>query len=634
MASAPVLDPVTAYATDVVHGRMVAGRLVVLACQRHLLDLVDGSARGLVWKPEEAQRVIDFFAEVLTLPENVDATDAAEDASSETVAELGQPFLLTPFQQFIAGSLFGWYSSTGHRRFRTGYVETGKGSGKTPFGAGLMVYLLVADGERGAQVFSAAPTLKQAQDFGFRDAERMVQASPALRELVDQKVNNLAVLETGSFFRPISSEKRGLDGKRVHGALVDELHEHISSIVVDKVRAGTKGRRNALILEITNSGYDRESVCWHHHEFSREVLEGTIQNDSWFAYVCQLDPCALHHAAGKRAPVDGCPDCDNWQVEGPHWLKANPNLGYSLPWQYLREQVADAIGMPSKRNLTIRLNFCGWTDQVTVWIPIEKWVACKGSATSASLVGRSCYVGIDVSSKIDLTSVELLFPQEEVAPAIVVDLGPDWQGESPGARPEARRTFNLNRHYDLVSHFWMPNETMAAREAEDGVPYRQWAAEPGQLHVTTGTMVDQDEILDTIIREFAVKYRILGFGIDISNAAAMVTRLQTHFGPEKVIDIPQGFRHLSEASKIVEALIMAGRLHHDGNKVMRWCVANVGTEENKWGDIRPVKLHQRKRIDGMVALVIGVRVSTLVPDRPVSIYATRGALVVGREEPK
>lgn len=603
MAKNAPLDPVTAYAVDVTKGAVVAGRMVRLACERHLRDLEQGHARGLVWRPDEAQRVIEFFAEVLCLPEETTLDrDAPVDAS---------PFVLRPFQAFIVGSLMGWYTSAGNRRFRTAYIETAKGSGKTPLGAGLMLYLLVADGERGAQVFAAAVGKDQAK-LAFTDAERMVQASPSLRNLIDQKVNNLAVLETGSFFRPISSEKRGLDGKRVHGALVDELHEHPTSIVVDKMRAGTKGRQSALIFEITNSGYDRESVCWHHHEYSREVLEATVENDSWFAYVCQLDPCAAHQAAGKRAPVDGCPDCDDWKTEGPHWLKANPNLGVSLPWQYLREQVAEAIGMPSKRNIVRRLNFCEWTDQVTVWIATEKWAACK-AAPPKPLIGRTCYLGIDVSSKIDLTAVDLLFSRDEELPELTVDIGPDWQGEQPHERPEASRTFNLNRSYDVLTYFWMPRQTLAAREAEDRVPYTQWERE-SHLRVTTGTMVDQDEILDTIIREFAVKYRILGIGIDISNAAAMVTRLVTHFGPEKVIDIPQGFRSMSEPSKIFEALVMAGRLHHADNKVMNWCVSNVGKEESKWGDIRPVKINQRKRIDGVVALVDAIRVSTLIPE--------------------
>jgi phage terminase large subunit-like protein len=393
--TAKALDPVTSYATEVVAGRIVAGRLVRLACQRHLSDLKAAKTKGLVWKADEATRVIEFFPAILRLPENTSAEQAEDGASDQPE----RPFVLSPFQEFIAGSLFGWYMASGYRRFRIGYVETAKGSGKTPFGAGLMLYLLVADGERGAQVYAAAVTKDQAK-LAFTDAERMVESSPALTELIEAKVNNLAVLETGSFFRPISSEKRGLDGKRVHGALIDELHEHREAIVYLKMRAGTKGRRNALILEITNSGFDTETVCWDHHDYSRQVLEGSVTNEAWFAYVCHLDACEACYAAGKLQPADDCPNCDDWKTEGPHWLKANPNLGISLPWEYLRDQVREAIGLPSQRNMVRRLNFCQWTQQATVWIPLEKWAACErrfdldevstaGSALSASICPKS-----------------------------------------------------------------------------------------------------------------------------------------------------------------------------------------------------------------------------------------------------
>ncbi len=374
---AKALDPVTRYATDVQAGRVVASRLVRLACDRHLRDLEMADAKGLAWRPEAAQDVIEFFATCLCLPENTETSQDDETANDP------KPFILSPFQQFIAGSLFGWYTAAGFRRFRIAYVETSKGSGKTPFGAGLMLYLMIADGERGAQVYAAAPTLKQAQD-AFRDAERMVDASPHLRAVVDRKVNNLAVLETGSFFRPISSEKRGLDGKRVHGALVDELHEHAGDTVTVKIRAGTKGRRNALILEITNSGFDVSTVCYAHHDYSRQILEGEVANEAWFAFVCHLDACDRCRAAGKMQPSDDCPDCDDWKTEGPHWLKANPNLGVSLPWQYLREQVREAIDLPSQRNMVRRLNFCQWTQQQTAGIPMEAWAACAAPISRAS----------------------------------------------------------------------------------------------------------------------------------------------------------------------------------------------------------------------------------------------------------
>ncbi|HVL67191.1 MAG TPA: terminase TerL endonuclease subunit [Vicinamibacterales bacterium] len=626
----------TRYATDVVAGTIVAGRLVRLACQRHLDDLRDAATKGLEWRPGEAQRVIDFFPAILRLPEQVDVggdDEVIDDDDDDGDGDDGEgddepePFVLSPFQQFIAGSLFGWYKRNGRRRFRFAYVETGKGSGKTPFGVGLMLYRCVADGERRAQIYFAATKLDQAK-IPFADAVAMVDASPSLRKRFIATVNNLAMPSTGSFIRAISSEKKGLDGKRVSSALLEELHEHPTADVVQKVRKGIKGRPNALILEITNAGFDRNSICWDHHELSRQVLEGTVVNDRWFAFVAQLDACDRCHAEGKLQPQDGCPTCDDWRVEGPHWLKPNPNLGVSLPWSQLREEVNIAIAVPSEQNMTKRLNFGIWTDQVTVWLPVNQWAECKGTATAASLLGRECYVGIDVSSKIDLTAVSLLFPKPiEDAGDLAVDLGPDWKGEQPHDRPDERRTLNLNCAFDIVTEFWLPKQTLIERVKDDKVPYDQWERE-GWLRVTTGNIVDQDEILDFLVKDIAKKYRVLGFGYDPKDATQLALRLQQHFGPDRVTEVPQGFRQLSEPSKVFEALVRSGRANHDGNKVLAWNVANVGKEENKWGDIRPVKLHQRKRIDGVVAAIIGLRIWMLNPPPKQSVYATRGAHVI------
>jgi phage terminase large subunit-like protein len=377
------LDPVTRYATDVVSGAIVAARLVRLACQRHLNDLRDAGAKGLLWKPAEAQEAIEFFPEVLCLPEETDADEDVE-AADDVRPEQGTPFVLTPFQQFIIGSLFGWFAvrvskKTGARReqqrFRIAYFEGAKGCGKTPMGAGILLLMLVRHGVRGAQLFCAAVTKEQAK-IAFTDCVKMVAASPPLQSLITALGNNLSVKTTGSFIRPISAEKRGLDGKRVQGAVVDELHEHPSNIVTVKLRAGIKGRPNALIFIPTNSGFDRETVCWEYHDYSRQILEGTLVNEAWFAFVCHLDACERCRAAGKLQPADDCPDCDDWKTEGPHWLKANPNLGVSLPWEYLREQVREAVAMPSQRNMVRRLNFCQWTQQATVWITTEAWAAC------------------------------------------------------------------------------------------------------------------------------------------------------------------------------------------------------------------------------------------------------------------
>jgi phage terminase large subunit-like protein len=613
----PTLDPVTQYATDVVAGAVIAGRLVQLACQRHLNDLKDAKVKGFVWKPDEAQRVIDFFPAILRLPETVDAGDELLDDDVDE-PDAPAPFVLSPFQQFIAGSLFGWYTVKGRRRYRIGYIETAKGSGKTPFGVGLMLYRCVADGERGAQVFFAATQLDQAK-IPFADAEKMVASSPSLKKRFDPTVNNLAMPSTGSFIRAISSEKKGLDGKRVSACLLEEVHEHPTGLVVQKMRAGIKGRRNALILELTNSGFDRNSICWHHHEYSRQVLEGTVANEAWFAFVAQLDPCDACRAAGKLQPSDTCPHCDDWRIEGPHWLKANPNLGVSLAWEYLRERVREAIAMPSEQNIVKRLNFCIWTDQVTVWIPVDRWNLCRSielalvnmRARLDALRGRECYVGCDLSEKIDLTSVQLAFPRPLDGPAMA-------EGSAAA----------ITQGVDVLSFFWMPEETLQERAREDNIPYPDWR-DQGFLTSWPGRLINHDAIVDFIIAEVATRFRVRHIGIDQAGASAFVTRLQRHFGEELVTEVPQGFRMLSGPSKTLEALVVSQNLRHDGNPVMTMCIGNMGKEENHWREIRPVKLTQRKRIDGGVALIDALCTMERAADDGVSVYETRGIVAVG-----
>lgn len=552
MTTAKALDPTTQYAIDVAEGRLVAGDMVVRACRRHLDDLAHQAERGLAWREDEAQAAFEFFELVLCLPEETasDEAPAADAPEDPDPIERGTPFILRPWQKFIVGSLFGWYTTAGPRRFRTAYVETGKGSGKTPLAAGIALYLLVADGERGAQVYAAATKIDQAK-LSFTDAERMVQASPDLRALVDQKVNNLAVLETGSFFRPISSEKRGLDGKRVHGAVIDELHEHPTAIVVDKIRAGTKGRRNALIFEITNSGYDRHSVCWNHHEYSRQVLEGVTPNDSWFAYVCQLDPG------------------DDWKVEGPHWLKANPNLGVSLPWQYLRDQVREAVGMPSKQNIVRRLNFCEWTEQAERWLDLPLWDAGAVPVDVDALRGRACYLGLDLSSVRDLSALALVFPDEDGAAV------------------------------DVEMKFWVPEDELHKRVQRDHVPYDVWLRD-GHLEATPGNVIDYDHIRAAVLAAVET-YDVRELGYDPWNATQLITQLTAD--GVACFPVRQGFGSMSAPTKLLEKLVLGQQLRHGGQPVLRWNASNVAIEQDAAGNIKPSKPKSTERIDGIVAIV-------------------------------
>lgn len=555
----PAVDPVTAYARAVVAGERVAGRLVRLACQRHLTDLEASPANGLTWRPAEAIRVIAFFEEVLCLPEVTAAGDALEEDTPDP--EAGRPFLLQPWQQFINGSLMGWYTTNGTRRFHDAYVEIGKGNGKTPNGAGLMLYLLVADGEPAAQVFFAAVSREQAR-IAFADAEKMVRASPALRSLVQQTVNNLAVVETGSFLRAISSEKRGLDGKRVHGALLDEEHEHATPIVVSKMRRGTKGRRNALVMRTTNSGFDRTSICWHDHDYSRQVLEGAIRDPTWFAFVAGMDPCPACLAAGKEFPTDDCADCDDWRTEGAHWTKANPNLGVSLPWSYLRELVTQAKGRPEAVSDLLRFNFCVWTQAITRAIALAQWFACQAPPAAAELVGVPCYGGLDLGMSDDFSA---------------------WV-----------RGWMLDDGRLVVRcRFWVPE---GAIEKFPSRPYDEFRR--AGLVVTPGPTTDYETIEAAVaadceadgIREVAYDNR---FAEQMAQRLAGRGITMVHTG--------QGFQ-LNEAIRRKLELIQTGVLCHGGDPILAWMAGNYVVRHGPRGDMRPAKERAGDKIDGQVAL--------------------------------
>ena len=550
------VDPVTSYAKAVVARKIVAGPWVRLACARHLRDLKERKTTGLEWAPARARKAIEFFPEVLVL----------EDA---------RPFNLEPFQQFIVGSLFGWYGKDGFRRFRTAYNEIGKGNGKSPLAAGLGLYGLVADGEASAEVYSAATTTEQAR-IVWRDADRMVEQSPELNAdtggVVKREAACLSFGRPESVFRPVSSEHRGLDGKRVHFGLIDELHEHPNAMVVDKIRAGTKARKNALIFEITNSGWDRHSVCWDHHEYSLKVLQGIIDNPSWFAYVCALDEKD---------------DFRNPKV----WLKANPGLGTILPRKYLEEQVAEAVGMPSKENLCRRLNFCEWTEQSIRAIPMEEWDRGAAAIDIEALRGRPCYGGLDLAKVNDLSAFVLLFPPLAEEPWIVLP----W--------------------------YWLPADDMLPRVRRDRVPYDVWVRE-GFIATTPGNVTDYGFIEARVIA-LAGQYQIQEIAFDRTFGGEIVQNLMAE--GLAMVEFGQGFLSMAAPTSELLRLVKAGELQHGGHPVLRWNASNLATAEDAAGNLKPDKEHSYERIDGITALCNALGRAITRPSGGDSVYDQRVA---------
>lgn len=533
-----VIDAVTSYALRVVDGQEAAGPWVRLACERHLRDLEHGHQRGLEWHADRAQRAIDFI-QCLRHYQG----DAA-----------GKLFILSGWQCFVVGSLFGWYTADG-RRFRVAYVEIGKGNGKTPLSAAVALFGLVADGEAGAEVYSAATSRDQA-GICFNDALQFVRASPPLLQRLDIGQRNIAYLATSSFFRPVSAEGRGLDGKRPHIVVVDELHEHPSGMVVEKMRAGTKGRKRALIFEITNSGYDQTTVCWEHHDYSIKVLQGVIDNDAWFAYVAALDKG------------------DDPFADEACWVKANPNIGVSVTREYLREQVREARDIPSKRSLVLRLNFCRWTQAAENWVDLDRWDACAQPLEEQALRGRPCYGGLDLASVSDICALGWVFPPH-------------------GADPLWR----------MLVRCWVPDETLRKRVEKALLPYDRWHAE-GWLRSTPGNVADYKFIRAQIQADMQA-FDVREIAFDRWNASSLVSDLQDE-DRAPMVQFGQGFASMSAPMKELERLYLSGVVAHDGNPLLRWMASNVVAARDPAGNLKPDRARSTEKIDGIVAVLMAL----------------------------
>lgn len=560
MSNKTSTHPTTQYALDIVSGKILANKWTRLAGKRHLDDLEHGKERGLYFDENAANHIIMFFEEFLLFYEG--------DFD-------GKPFILTPWQKFLLGSVFGWKKEpNGYRRFNTVYCEAAKGQGKSPVAGGIGLYGLCFDDEPGAEIYSAAVTRDQAGIL-FRDAHAFAEKSPSLRELLRIDKHNIAYEAENGFFRPVSSEHRGLDGKRPHIALIDEIHEHPNDLVVRKMSAGTKGRRNPLTFEITNSGYDWHSVCYQHHEYTTKILEGIVYNDEWFGLISGLDVCNRCESEGKTVPQDGCPDCDDWRDE-KNWIKANPNLYYlGKPFRdYLNRQVKEARAMPSQENIVKRLNFCIWTESITKWISADAWNACADkSLRLEDFAGEQCYLAFDLANKIDISALIILFCRE---------------GE----------IFVFGRYY-------LPEETITRSRI---IHYKQWVRD-GYIIKTSGAMTDYKYIEDYICNIDKIN-PIKELAFDPHEATYLVNNLMEWMGEKRCIEINQGPALISEPMKQLEGLVYDKKIHHNGDPVLAWMISNIVKKEGRTGGpvkfYYPTKTHEDNKIDGAMALIMGV----------------------------
>lgn len=503
-------------------------------------DPVATAAPGDWFCAELALDAIEFFPSELQLIEGEHAN---------------KPFRLQPWQQAIVACLFGWLRADLTRRYRESFVFVPRKNGKTPLAAGIVNLVLFQDHEPGAQLYSAAADLEQA-GLVYRHTAGMIARNQAMSERVRAYRNLKSILyeaET-AIFKSLSSDADTKHGLGAHLVVIDELHAHRDGELVDVLVTSTAARREPLIVYITTADFERPSVCNAKYDYACKVRDGLIADPSFL-------PVIYEAAAGA-----------DW-TDPAVWAAANPNLGVSVRPDYLARQCERAKNEPTFENTFKRLHLNMRTQQNVRWLPIEKWQRCAGPVVLEELLGRPCYVGLDLSTKLDLTCFSLVFPPAE--------------GEGL---------------WRILPRFFMPEENARQRERRDRVPYLAWAQQ-GLVTLTPGDVVDYEAVKAALLED-ARRFEFREVAYDPWNATQIALQLKDQGVP--MVEYRQGYASMSEPTKELERLVVACEIAHGGNPVLGWMVSHVAVEMDPAGNVKLSKAKSTERIDGLVATVMGI----------------------------
>lgn len=545
----------TQYARDVVDGRILACRWVRLACQRHLADIErDAEAWRYTWNPElespdgKPYRPADRACMFIELLPHIKGDWAAR----------AERILLQPWQVFIVASIFGWIDrNTKRRRFRIADLFVPRKNAKSTMAAGIGLYMLAADWEFGAEVYSGATTEKQAGEV-FKPARLMAERTPDFRQRfgVSVRASQISIDENNSKFEPIIG-KPG-DGASPSCAVIDEYHEHATEDLYDTMRTGMGARSQPLTLIITTAGDDVSGPCYAHQEDLQNVLLGLIEDDTRFGVIFTID-----------TDEDG--KLEDWTTEEA-LIKANPNFGVSVDAEFLLTELRDAIRDTRKQATfqTKHLNI--WVQSSSPWLNLHDW---KGAGNKqlqlADFDGENCWEGLDLANVTDIASRCKLF----------------------------KRVIDGEIHFYAFWRHYLPE---AVIEDPENKHYQGWERS-GWIVKTAGSMIDQDLIEREVVAD-AEQHRIMEVALDAWGSPGISAALEAE--GFTVVRIPQNVSHLSAPMKFIDGLVKAGRLHHCGDPVATWGVSNVQVKPDKNDNWFPRRGNRKKKIDPAAALIIAM----------------------------
>lgn len=491
----------------------------------------------------------------------------------------GKPFVLQDWQHDVIWNVYGEVNDRGLRQYRFAYLEIPKKNGKTTLIAGLGLYHLVCDGP-GGQIYCCAAEREQAA-LTYRAAVQMIDQDPelaALLRIVESK-KEIHNRETGTVMKVLSAEAYSKHGLNPTVVIFDELHAQPNRELWEVMTFGAgAARREPLWWVITTAGDDpdRTSIGWEQHEYARKVKDGELIDPTWFVRI---------YGAPEDADI----------YDEANWYKANPSLGVSINIETVRQEALSARNSEAAERLFRWLRLNQWIAIKRVgWLPLTLWDATTGQWNPTELIGKRCYVGLDLSSTTDLTALSILFPPQEGVP--------EWRA--------------------LFKAF-IPLENMKERIRRDKVPYDQWV-KSGHLIATDGNAVDY-ELVQLQIESLAKQYKVKYLCADKWNSQMMTQALAKK--GIKTIEIAQTMDGMSPPMKEIERLLRGQQLTHESHSVARWCFGNIVCATDGNENIKPMKNKSFERIDLIVALIIAMSAAMKL-EKKVSSYENRGIRIV------
>jgi phage terminase large subunit-like protein len=536
------------YATSAVNGKKLACKSEIAACQRFFDDFERFKTNPdyeYAFDFEKAYRPIRFI-------------ELLPHVKGHFAAQIGKHRLiqLQPWQKFTIANLFGWVlKTTNLRRFNAAYIEVPRKNGKSVLAAGIGLYMLCADGEVGAEVYCGAGSLKQADEV-FQPALKMVRKTPALRKAFRIVHQTKSIrLPDGSKFEPVIG-KPG-DGASPSLAIVDEYHEHPTADLYDTMVTGMGARQQPLILVITTSGENLFSPCYDMHKDAVRMLDGLMKWPQLFAMIYGLD------------------EGDDW-TDPQMLIKANPNYGVSVGPDFIKAQQNLAKIKTNKQNSFKTKHLNVWCYAKNAYFNLLNWQNCHDPDMNIDhFQGEICWIGLDLAKKRDLSAKIIIFK-------------------------EHRAGFD---HYFIFTRFYLPEMTITDQENDTlATLYTDWL-NAGYIQTCTGNEMDFSMIRDDVIDD-SEAFHVEEVPHDPHGAI--------HISHELVaagllpVSMPQHGSTYTAPINELEAAIDSGRIHHDGNPVMAWCIANTIVHEYKGGNKMPDKADNDSKIDGVSALLMAL----------------------------